>query len=80
MNTTYFPDDMQFRMLDTPFDEWAKPILAQAADMSGGATMQQMLGGAAHGIEHAAGRDGHIRGEIDRAGALENRLGNVSAY
>jgi len=29
VNTTYFPDDMQFRMLDTPFDEWVKPILAQ---------------------------------------------------
>ena len=58
----------------------AKPIFAQAAEMHGGAQPKQMLGTAARGIESAAGRYGHMRGEIDRAGALMNRLGNVSAY
>ncbi len=58
----------------------AKSIISQAADLYGGAQTKQLLGATARGIEGAAGRYGQMRGEVERAGALMNRLGNVATY
>ncbi len=58
----------------------AKPIISQAADLYGSAQAKQLLGGIARGIEGSANRSGQMRGEVERAGALMNRLGNMNAY